>query len=373
MSRTAGPLGMVLSGGGARAAYQVGVLLRIAERVPDLEIPIITGVSSEAINATLLAGHDGNFASAAKELARCWESLSLAQVMDARVGTALMAALRLVWKGATHAAGLGFRSLVDVSPLRRFLEPRTPLAGIGANVASGRLKALGLSATCYESGETVTFVQGGREVPVWQRAKRRSLSAAITLEHVMASAAIPLVFPAVQLDGGHFGDGSVRLTAPLSPAIHLGAARILTITMRHAGDEVCFSPATVPYPSPGQILGLLLNAVFLDALDADIERLERLNDLIARVPPADEIPYGLRSIAFLAIQPSVDLATPAENVEVRLPLALRLLSRALGLTEKAAAHFVSYLLFEQSYIRRLMEIGYDDAGNQWESIARFLD
>jgi len=373
MSRTAGPLGLVLSGGGARAAYQVGVLLRIAERVPDLEIPIITGVSAGAINATLLAGHSGDFASAAKELAHCWESLTLAQVMDARLGTALIAALRLVWKGATHAAGLEFHSLVDISPLRRFLEPRAPLAGIGTNVASGHLRALGLSATCYESGETVTFVQGGREVPGWRRAKRRSVPAVITLDHIMASAAIPLVFPAVPLDGGHFGDGSVRLTAPLSPAIHLGAARIITITMRHAGNEECFSPVTVPYPSPGQILGLLLNAVFLDALDADIERLERLNTLIARVPPADEIPHGLRSIALLAIQPSVDLATPARNLEVRLPFALRLLSRALGLTEGAAAHFVSYLLFEQPYIRRLMEIGYDDAGNQWEAIARFLD
>lgn len=373
MSPNAGPLGLVLSGGGARAAYQVGVLLRIAERVPDLEIPIVTGVSAGAINATLLAGHGGNFASAVDELARSWQSLTLAQVMDARLGTALAAALRLVWKGATRAQGLEFKSIVDVSPLRRFLEPRAPLTGIATNVASGRLRALGLSATCYESGETVTFVQGVQEVPGWQRSKRRSVPAVITLDHVMASAAIPLVFPAVPLDGGHFGDGSVRLTAPLSPAIHLGAARILTITMRYAGDEVCFSPVTVPYPSPGQILGLLLHAVFLDALDADIERLERLNDLIAHVPPADEIPYGLRQIALLAIQPSVDLATPASDLEVRLPFALRLLSRALGLTERAAAHFVSYLLFEPPYIRRLMEIGYDDAGHQWESIARFLD
>jgi len=373
VTRSAGPLGLVLSGGGARAAYQVGVLLRIAERVPNLEIPIVTGVSAGAINATLLAGHAGNFASAAETLASCWQSLTLAQVMDARLGTALLAAVRLMWKGATRSPGLEFRSVVDVSPLRQFLDARTPFAGIGSNVASGRLTALGLSATCYESGETVTFVQGGREVPGWRRAKRRSMPAVITIDHVMASAAIPLVFPAVPLDGGHFGDGSVRLTAPLSPAIHLGAGRILTITMRHTGDEMCFSPASTPYPSPGQILGLLLNAVFLDALDADIERLERLNDLIVRVAPSEPIPYGLRPITLLAIKPSIDLATPARHLELHLPFALRLLSRALGLTENAAAHFVSYLLFEQPYIRRLMDIGYDDAAQQWEAIARFLD
>jgi NTE family protein len=363
----------VLSGGGARAAYQVGVLLRIAERVPDLDISIITGVSAGAINATLLAGHSGSLGSAALELARCWESLTLPQVMEARLGTALRAALRLGWKGVTNAAGLEFRSLVDVTPLRGFLAPRTPFAGIGSNVASGRLKAIGLSTTCYESGETVTFVQSGPDLPIWQRAKRRSVSTVITLDHVMASAAIPLVFPAVRLGDAHFGDGSVRATAPLSPAIHLGAARLLTITMRHTGPEACFAPNSVPYPSPGQILGLLLNAVFLDALDADILRLERLNELIARVPSSVDVPQGLRPISMLAVRPSVDLATPARDLKLELPLTLRLLGRALGLNEGAAAHFVSYLLFEPPYIGRLMEIGYEDAGRQWEALARFLD
>lgn len=373
MSRAAGPLGLALSGGGARAAYQVGVLLRIAERVPDLDFSIVTGVSAGAINASLLAGHSESLGSAALELARCWESLTLPQVMEARIGTALRAALRLGWKGVTNATGLEFRSLVDVTPLRSFLAARVPFAGIGANVASGKLKAVGLSTTCYESGETVTFVQSGPDVPVWQRAKRRSIPTELTLEHVMASAAIPLVFPAVRLGQAHFGDGSVRATAPLSPAIHLGAARILTITMRHRGPEACFSPTSVPYPPPGQILGSLLNAVFLDALDADILRLERLNELIAHLPPSVDVPQGLRTISLLAIRPSIDLATPARDLKLELPLALRLLGRALGLNERAAAHFVSYLLFEPPYVGRLMEIGYEDAGRQWEAIARFLD
>lgn len=365
--------GLVLSGGGARAAYQVGVVSLLAERAPQLRFPIITGVSAGAINAGLLAGHRGSLSDAAEELRRCWYGLSIGEIMEARIPSALIGTLRLLWKAVTGRKGGGFRSVVETNPLRNFLAHRVPFDGIEQNIQAGRLRALALSATCYDTGETVTFVQGAPEIRMWSRSKRRSVMADIGVDHLMASAAIPIVFPAVQLGDTFYGDGSVRQAAPLAPAIHLGATKIMTIAMRYAGRDRQYIDETLAYPPPGQIMGLLLNAVFLDALDADIERLERVNDLIETLPPDADVPEHLRRIDLLTIRPSMDIAALASHYAPHLPFLLDVLSRALGLTESGTAHFISYLLFEQPFIQRLVEVGYEDARRQWPEIERFLE
>jgi NTE family protein len=366
-------LAIVLSGGGARAAYQVGVLAAVAERLPNLSIPIITGVSAGAINATYLAGHRGPLSRAVKELQGEWLRLTSDQVYRLPATGVAKATARVLGRRLRLRREPGVHGFLDVRPLARFLRAVVDFEGIDHNIAAGRLKALALSATSYASGETVTFVHGTPDVSIWQRAQRSAVRAQISITHVLASCAIPIIFPAVRLDGGFYGDGSVRQTAPLSPAIHLGAQRILAIGMRAA------TPPGVPstlegqdYPTPAQVTALLLHSVFLDALDADVERLQRVNRLLEALPPGISLPEDMRLIKLFRIRPSRDLGAMARGYVPRLPMLMDLIVKSIGGREERGADFLSYLLFEPEYTGLLMELGHEDAMAQWGEMEGLL-
>jgi len=366
-------LAIVLSGGGARAAYQVGVLAAVAERLPNLSIPIITGVSAGAINATYLAGHRGPLSRAVKELQGEWLRLTSDQVYRLPATGVAKATARVLGRRLRLRREPGVHGLLDVRPLARFLRAVVDFEGIDHNIAAGRLKALALSATSYATGETVTFVHGTPDVPIWQRAQRSAIREQISITHVLASCAIPIIFPAVRLDGGFYGDGSVRQTAPLSPAIHLGARRVLAIGMRAA--TLPGVPSTLEgqdYPTPAQVTALLLHSVFLDALDADVERLQRVNRLLEALPPGISLPEDMRLIKLFRIRPSRDLGAMARGYVPRLPMLMDLIVKSIGGREERGADFLSYLLFEPEYTGLLMELGHEDAMAQWGEMEGLL-
>jgi NTE family protein len=371
---SAARVGLVLSGGGARAAYQVGVLRALSERAPALAFPIITGVSAGAINALYLAAHSGSFAAAAAALRREWSGLHAHDVFQVRPAHLAWAGLRWLFDVVLRrrAAGPAVRGLLDMGPLREFLGPRLDLHGVQGNLAAGRLRAVALSATSYSTGDTVTFVQGADDVPVWERARRRAVRTTLTVDHVLASSAIPVLFPAVRLGAAFYGDGSVRQTAPLAPAIHLGARVLVAIAMRPRRSGAGRS-APPEYPSAAHTLGVVLDSIFLESLDADAERLERINGLLAGRPresiPAD----GLRTVQLLMLHPSQDLGALASGLTDTLPRSLRLIVESLGGHRIAASDFLSYVLFEPEYTSRLMELGYRDVERDWPQIAAFME
>src|SRR3989442_4893982 len=339
-----GNLASVLAGGGARAAYEVGVLSAIAERAPGLEFPIVTGVSAGAINAVYLAAHAETPSAALGALRDQWRQLVVDRVYRIRpwrVGRALLRGVAGALLGM-RGEGAVVRGLMDMSPLRDFLAARLNCDGIDAKIAAGRLRAVALSATAYASGETVTFVHGAPDAPTWRRALRHAVRARLTLDHVLASAALPILFPAVRLGDAFYGDGSVRQTAPLAPAIHLGARAILAVTQR-SEPELAASPAPAlrDYPTLAEVIGLLLHAIFLDALEADPERIDRLNQPLARLPPG-AAPEGLRPVSLLMLRPSRDLGALAARAGARLPPAIRSLVRGMGGHRATAVDFLSY-------------------------------
>lgn len=355
-------LGLVMGGGGARAAYQVGCLRAIARAVPDLEIPVITGVSAGAINAVHLAAHPGTFAEAVEDLALLWESLTIDRVF--RVSSRFLFTNAMRWGFQLASGGLvgppGVRGLVDTSPLRDFLEEQLPqkegvIAGVEAKVRAGRLRALAISTSSYSTGRSVTWIQGDR-VEEWTRPQRRGVRTAMGIDHVMASAAIPLFFPAIQVGEEWYGDGGIRLSAPLSPAFHLGAERILTISTRFDRLGVEEERHMIHgYPPPAQIVGALMNSVFLDHIDQDALRVETTNRLLRRLPPEER--DGLRVVDLLILRPSRDLGREARNFEAGLPPAFRFLVRGLGTRQTRSPDVLSFLLFDPGYIRLLIEMG----------------
>lgn len=363
-----GPLALVLSGGGARAAYQVGVLAAITERRPSFDAPILTGVSAGAINTLYLAAHPGGMHDAVTRLGAEWRGLTVDRVLRVRPLRLGQAAVRAVLGLRTRRAAL--RGLLDTTPLRAFLTECIDPAGVDHNVAAGRLHAAALTATAYGSGHTVTFVHTTPGLPMWARARRVARRASLDIDHVMASAAIPLLFPAVRIGQEFYGDGSVRLTAPLAPAIHLGARSILAIGLRAASSQD--TPAEREYPSAAEALGIVLHSIFLDALDADAERLERLNRVLAALPPGAPVPDGLRPVRLFVLRPSRDVGALAAGEAPRLPRTVRLVVERLGGKRAGASGFLSYLLFERAYTERLMELGYDDAQREWPRLERFL-
>lgn len=372
-------LALVLGGGGARGAYQAGVLRGIARQFPDLRFPILCGISAGAVNTVHLANHPGPIERTTEDLVDLWLRLSPDQVFEVRalplVKNLLRWTMRLVSGGL--ATGVHTRGLVDTDPLRRFLAkaldhaPNAPLEGIQRNLDAGQLIAVALAATRYGTGQSVTWVQG-REVDLWQRPQRHAQKTHLTVDHIMASSALPLLFPAVRIGDEWFGDGGVRLTAPLSPALHLGASRILTISTRYARTmEEASVRVADGYPSPAQVLGTLYNAIFLDLIDEDILRLNMVNGLLERLPREQ---HGkMRRIENLVIRPSQDLGRLARKFEPRLPGFFRYLTRGLGTRSGRSYDMVSLILFQEDYLRHLVELGEDDAERQKDRIAAFFD
>jgi len=367
-----------MGGGGARAAYQVGVLRGLARHRPDFSIQILTGVSAGAINTAHLANHLGTMRQAVEELAGLWERLRMEDVF--RVDPASLGLTGVRWLGQLLSGGRGRSSrvqgLVDTQPLREFLTEATfavdgEFRGIRANLERGRLRAVALSASSYTTGQSITWVQG-RNIREWERPMRRARQTELTVDHVMASAALPLFFPAVQVGDQWFGDGGIRLTAPLSPAVHLGASRILAISTRYEPGRVeADQPAVRGYPPPAQVAGVLMNAVFLDLLDQDALRMERLNHLLRHVPP--ESRDGLRPVELLILRPSTDLGKLANQFEPRIPRTIRFLSRGLGTRPSRGSDFLSLILFQPDYLTALIQQGEADAEARMDEILAFVD
>jgi len=363
----ASELAFAFSGGGARGAYQVGSLRFLAERYPELDVPILTGVSAGALNAFHLANQSGRFAERVEQLTTLWSSLRVQDVfrvdMPSLVTNGLLWIAQLALWGGTRI-GPRARGLVDTAPLaatlHRILESHSgELSGIEANLRAGHLRAIAVTTTHYDSGQTVTWCQG-RKVEEWDRPQRRSYLTELRIEHALASAALPVFFPAVRIDNEWYGDGAVRLHAPLAPAVHLGAERILAISTRYSnGKEPRPRTSPAPYPQPAQVLGVLLNAIFLDLLDQDAMRLSRINELLAGRP--EPHPQNLRPIELVVLRPSRDLAAIAAEYEPDLPRTFRWLLRRLGTREASGNDLLSVLLFQGDYTARLIELGYQDA------------
>jgi NTE family protein len=371
----------MLSGGGARAAYQVGVLRVLARECPGGVPGILTGVSAGGINAAYLAAHPESFADKVENLAEIWTSLHIDQVF--RVDLRDLASRGLRWGSRLMGGGSHplrpARSMVDTAPLRELLvrmlgDEGDGIAGIAANLRAGWLCAIALTASSYTSGQSLTWVQASDRcgIQAWERPHRRSLACVLRVDHVLASAALPFFFPAVHINGGWYGDGGIRLTAPLSPAVHLGARRILAVSTRYVRTrEEAERGSIVDYPPPAQVAGALYNAIFLDQLDGDAYQLRLINRLIERLPEAER--DGLQHIDLLMLRPSVDLGRLANDYEPELPRAFRFLTRGLGTRETRSNDMLSLVMFQSDYIKRLVELGEQDARARLPEIRQFLN
>ena len=377
---TADPrLAFVLGGGGARAAYQVGVLRHIASRHPNLAPGILTGVSAGGLIAMHLAMREGNFATAVASLTDIWLNLRIDKVF--RVGPLGLSSRVTRWGAKMLGGGRPtprVRSLVDTAPLRRLLEETLrPVAdgsvpGIARNLAAGRLNAVALTASSYTTGQSVTWVESrdGCRVMDWEGPERHSESGNLGVDQVMASSALPFFFPAVKIEGAWYGDGGIRLTAPLSPAIHLGARNLFAVHTRFPRSRTEAPPAVSGYPPPAQVAGVLMNAIFLDQLAADALRLEQLNRLIEKLPLDER--EGLEHIDLFVMRPSRDLGRLANEFEADLPRTFRFLVRGLGSRETRSNDMLSLLMFQPDYIARLVALGEEDAAARSKEIDAFL-
>lgn len=368
--------GLVLSGGGARGAYQAGVVKGIAEIAADLGVeqplPILTGVSAGAINASYLASGCDDFGVAADKMAMMWSRLTADRVFKTDALTAGRSGLRLLTDatiGALYSKKLA-RSLLDTAPLRRLLTETIPFDRIQQNVIDGHLKALAITAMNYANSTSITFVQGRPNAPMWMRSRRRSERATIDVPHVMASSALPLFFPPVPVGDFHFGDGTLRNQAPLSPAIHLGAQKLIVVSVRKSDAPTTQPPPAVD-PSLARVLGVMLNALLLDSLDADMERLSRINTTVSLIPEEQRQGLSLRPVDYLWIRPSQDIGHLAGDLFDRLPRVIRYLVGGLG-SSREAAELTSYLLFDPDFCGQLVAMGHKDAHDQRDQIAKFI-
>ena len=370
-------LALVLGGGGARAAYQVGFLRSLTRAYPDLHFPILTGVSAGAINAAHLANSPQALPQAVDRLVELWSGITVDQVF--RTDLTSLGAIMLRWALRLVSGGGALspppRGMVDTSPLGHFLRtalgsPDGMLRGIDENIRSGRLSAVGITTTHYGSGDSVTWAQG-REIPTWRRAGRQSMMTTLTVDHILASCALPIFFPAVQLGNDWHGDGGLRLTAPLSPALHLGAAKMIAISTQYVGPPSDgHNGKPHDYPPPAAIIGLLFESMFMDMLDADAQAMRMVNQLVADHPRALE--RGLRPVELLLVRPSRDLSAIANQFERELPPVFRFVTRGLGTRETRRADLLATVLFQPRYIARMMEIGEQDGDRRREEIAEFL-
>lgn len=369
---------LILTGGGARAAYQVGVLLAIARLSRQRRhnpFPILCGTSAGAINAAGLACLADNFGKSVAILARLWRNMEAGRIYRADAlgigisGARWLKALALGW-----LIGEPPRSLLDNTPLRELLAKQLDFSGIERAIASGALHALSISASGYETGESISFFQAHPSAKPWNRVQRMGIRSTIGIEHLLASSAIPFVFPATRIHREYFGDGSMRQTAPISPAIHLGAERVLVIGAGRA-SEYRARQASESYPSLAQIAGHALSSIFLDGLAADIERMQGINRLLDATPKASDSPSesSLRQIRTLVIAPSQRLDRIAAEHAASLPWPVRYLLTGIGAMNRRGGALTSYLLFEKAYTRTLIDLGYADSMARAEEIGSFLE
>lgn len=376
--RVADPLrkALVLPGAGARGAYQVGVLKAVAALLPSNArnpFAVISGTSAGAINAAVLASRAAQFRRGVAEMERVWANFSASQVY--RTDNRAMLKSSLHWLAALVLGGLGVgnpRSLLDNSPLRALLARNVRFSRIAQGIDRGYLDALAVTTSAYTSAQSVTFFQAREGVQSWSRVRRIGRAARIDLDHLMASTAVPFIFPPVRIAGEYHGDGSMRHRAPLSPAVHLGADRMLVISVRdeHPDPE----PAEAEFPTLGHLGGYMLDALFLDGLSTDLERLTRVNRILEQTGShALSGPLAnLRPLHVLVVLPKEDIRAVAARHAHELPRAIRLLLRGLGAMNRDGMQLVSYLLFEAGFTRELIDMGFRDAMNAKEDLRAFL-
>jgi NTE family protein len=371
---------VVLSGGGARAAYQIGALRAVADilgRSPGTPFGVICGTSAGAVNAALLAANADNFRRGIARLLRLWRNIEVGDVYQADLATVSTHGMRWLASVLTGRPGPAqTASMFDSTPLRALLAREFDAEGIAMHVDAGRLHAISINATSYSTGHAVTFFQGESGIEQWQRIRRRGERATIGVDHLLASSAIPFIFPATRVRNDFYADGSVRQIAPLSPALHLGARRMLIVAVgQFAGQRPAADhrPAAPHYPSFAQVAGHALSSIFLDNLGADLERMQRLNAVLNLVPR--EVQHRHPEIAHidaLVIGPTQDLGRLATHYAHRLPSGVRYLLHGLGATEGTGANLLSYLLFDREYCRELLALGYADAMARRDEIEAFL-
>jgi NTE family protein len=383
-------IALVLTGGGARGAYQAGVLKGIGEILAsnghfkdhgEFPFSIISGVSAGAINAAFMAAQKKNFQTAAGDLCELWSKLRAKSVVKTDFLSLGMLGMRWV-KDLSLGGVVGsgkVTHLLNSGPLRELVGNNVDFEQVRKNIDLGLLHGLCLTATSYRTGTAVSFFDGDPGIESWVRSSRIGRRSSLGLDHVLASASIPVFFKPVQLEGSYWGDGGIRLGTPLSPAIHLGADRIIAIGIRFARpDSQVFEMNQTPVPEDitlADISGVLLNSLFLDALDADVERLTRINQTIGLLPPevTENGKFTLRKIPILSIKPSKDLGTLASHQFEKFPAVLRYLLKGTGASRDKGWDLLSYLAFDSSYTGNLIQVGYEDALAQRAEIESFLN
>lgn len=368
---------LILTGGGARAAYQVGVLLAVAKLSSNPRhnpFPILCGTSAGAINAASIACLADNFGKAVARIAEVWRNMHVHHIYRADTlsigisGARWLSLLMAGWMVRNPP-----RSLLDNAPLRELLLRHLDFKGIERSIAKGALHAISISASGYESGESISFFQAHPSAQPWRRVQRLGIRSPIGVDHLVASSAIPFIFPATRIHREFFGDGSMRQLAPISPAIHLGAERVLIVGASRKNEHQDRQRVDV-HPSLAQIAGHALSSIFLDGLAVDIERMQRINQTLSAIPPEirEHSAIPLRPIKTLVISPSERLDRIAAEHAGALPWAIRLLLRGVGAMNRHGGALTSYLLFEKPYTEALIELGYADTMARSVEVGDFL-
>ena len=373
---------LVLTGGGARAAYQVGVLKAAAELLPKRAhnpFSIITGTSAGAVNAVALGASANNFRLAVKKVERIWSNLHVEQVYKAGYRDLCGAVLRLV--ASLFHQGIGLRkplSLLNSDPLAELLSQVIDFGDLERRLEGGLLDAIGVTASSYASGESVTFYQsnlGGNILPEWRQARRRGVATRLGINHLLASSAIPTLLPAARIGDAYYGDGALRQVAPISAAIHLGAERIMVVGVSGNPNRPPTESHERHSPSLARMVGHVFNSAFIDALENDMEHVTRINELVGVI--LNENPHastgGLKLVDFLCINPSVEISGLVARHMGSLPRAMRRVLRMTGATPSGGGtSLASYLLFEGAFCRELIACGYRDAMAQEEALMQFF-
>ncbi|TSA14186.1 MAG: patatin-like phospholipase family protein [Betaproteobacteria bacterium] len=375
MERSLSRAGLILTGGGARAAYQVGVLKAVRDLLPEgtkNPFPVVCGTSAGAINAAVLAIYANDFRRGVGHLLEVWENFHVGRVYRADPWSMLKTSARwfasMLWIKRNSPA-----SLFDNTPIREMLEKTLDFTRIQENIDKGELYAVSVTASGYSSGENVSFYQGGPGLEAWERTQRVGAATTLNVDYLMASSALPFLFPAVKLNREYFGDGSIRQIAPISPALHLGAERVLVIGTGRAMTEAARVRSSI-YPSIAQIAGHALNSIFLDGLAVDLERLKRINRTVSLIPEDRRVEAGvhLRPVKVLVISPSESIERIAGKHVQKLPWTLKFVLGGIGAMNRNGSNLASYLLFEETYCRALVDLGYKDTMAQSEAMLEFL-
>lgn len=375
-------IGLVLSGGGARAAYQVGVLKAVAETLPketSNPFPIICGTSAGAINTLAIAGRAGPFRLRIKKLEAIWRQLDAEKIYRTDFFGVLKNSLNMFFSFFSSGYALGKpKALLDNTPLRHLLENYVRFRHIDEAIAAGELDAASITAVSYSTGKSVTFFQGADDIQPWERSRRVGVRTQLTIDHLMASSAIPMMFPAMHIGERYFGDGAVRQLKPISPALHLGAEKVFVIGVSDNPSHNSQQPLIKHSPSIAQIIGHLFNSAFIDSIESDLETLQKINRLSEQMSISERRKKGvsdLKPVEFLAILPSQPIDKLASDHLKELPRSIKLFLKLTGATARGGGGVsaASYLMFSRGFCRKLLDLGYQDGLAQKDAIIEFFE